>query len=237
MKLCDDGWLTVNYRRALSTKYSPQMMPWMVIEFNICAPLGKSDHLYIISELNLQNETSISLEDSVVKLWGKVTCDELLEASEIVDWSWSRHGMSSEEMWAELSTKLGIIDDTVVPSAPRKPTKPWANSSLKRNWRAKDRAWADFDIIKTHDALSAALMAEEKYKNCELKARAGYEKRVTRMLKNNCKPFYSYLRSKRILKTCVGSLLKRDGSTTKTNEEAADVKRLKGRPNPNLTLT
>ena len=56
---------------------------------------------------------------------------------------------------------------------------------------------------------------------CTLSDRSSYL--VTSQVKNNCKPFYSYLRSKRILKTCVGSLLRKDGTCTKTNQEAADV--------------
>ena len=42
-------------------------------------------------------------------------------------------------------------------------------------------------------------------------------------MKYNTKPFYAYLRGKRVLKSCVSSLEKPDGSLTKSNFETAEV--------------
>ena len=50
-----------------------------------------------------------------------------------------------------------------------------------------------------------------------------YEKKITGILKENCKPFYSYLRSKRIIKTSLGSLSKPDGTLSTDNESTAEV--------------
>ena len=46
---------------------------------------------------------------------------------------------------------------------------------------------------------------------------------LTSDLKGNCKPFYNYLRSKRVLKTCIGSLKKSDGTLTNDVITTAEV--------------
>ena len=50
------------------------------------------------------------------------------------------------------------------------------------------------------------------------------ENKITQKIKENCKPFYSYLRNQQVLKTCVSSLSKADGRTlAKSKEETAEV--------------
>ena len=58
---------------------------------------------------------------------------------------------------------------------------------------------------------------------CERKAKIKFENKITQKIKKNCKPFYSYLHNQQVLKTCVSSLSKADGTLTKSEEETAEV--------------
>lgn len=195
----------------------------IINDFNIVAPLGKSDHLCINVELNL-NRSNITDNDSKVprRLWGKVQPNELLELSCDIDWSFSSESLSSNEMWEELHGKLNSIADCI-PVEKQSESMPWSNSALKRNRKCKDKMWAKFDENPTTENLNIALSKQQLYENCEISSKIKYEKKITANLKSNCKPFYGYLRSKRILKSCVTALSKPDGSLTNSNPETTEV--------------
>ncbi len=195
----------------------------MISNVNLVAPLGKSDHVSFNIELNVNYGSSVDF--NIVKprkLWGKMQPTELLNCSKDINWSYSSDQLSSCEMWEELLGKFNVISDSVpVETNPR--NMPWSNSALKRSRKCKDKMWAQFDANPTTTNLNIALSKQKSYEECEVRCKVKYEKKITSDLKNNCKPFYAYLRSKRILKSCVTSLSKPDGSLTGDNLETAEV--------------
>ena len=200
----------------------------LINQVEIVSPLGKSDHVGFDIDLNLfANPSKGNITPKINKqLWSKVSFKELLEKSYEIDWSYSSDvlSMSTEEMWKELCIKLQLVTDDVVPTKNSSKLKqPWVNSSLKRCRKNSDKCWALFDCNPTLQNLNVALSQQEKFDNLSLKCKTDFEKKITKHLKVNCKPFYAYLRGKRVLKDGVSSLEKPDGSLTQNNIETAEV--------------
>ena len=192
----------------------------------VLAPLGKSDHVSLSVDLNVNSKHNREFTRSTKVLWGKVTEADILDFSKDVKWSSSFVGVDHdvESLWKELHSKLLGVKSRV-PSchveSKRSRKVPWDNSCLKRYRRDKDKFWALFDKEPTHYNLNLALCKQEKYEGKETLAKIKYEKKITANLKNSTKPFFSYLRSKRKVNTTVTSLIREDGSETKGAGEAA----------------
>ena len=197
----------------------------IVNEIKFVSPLGKSDHICFDIELNLSSsncEQSKVTETKPRKLWGKVSSEEILHRSTEIDWSYSNGIVTSEDMWSELHSKIDLVDD-IVPTEKNPNKMPWVNSALKRCRKKTDKCWSTFDSNPSSENLNIALLQQGKFESKSVKCKVKYEKRITQCLKSNCKPFYAYLRNRRVLKNCVSSLEKPDGSVTKSNFETAEV--------------
>ena len=190
----------------------------------VLAPLGKSDHVSLLVDLNVNSKHKREFTRSTKILWGKVTEADILDFSKDVNWSSSAADLDVESLWKELHSKLLGVKSKV-PSchvdSKRSRKVPWDDSCLKRFRRDKDKFWALFDKEATHYNLNLALCKQGKYEEKETLAKIRYEKKITANLKNCTKPFFSYLRSKRKVNTTVTSLVREDGSETKGAGEAA----------------
>ena len=197
----------------------------IVNEVMIVSPLGKSDHVCFNVELNVSPSNSKQDDEAAKeprKLWGKVSGKELLHRSAEIDWSFSEATLTSEDMWSELHSKLNLVSD-IVPTEKSFKCDPWANSSLKRCRKKTDKCWYIFDNNPSSENLNVALNQQGQFESKSFKCKVNYERKITQCMKYNTKPFYAYLRGKRVLKSCVSSLEKPDGSLTKSNFETAEV--------------
>ena len=199
----------------------------LINQVEIVSPLGKSDHVGFDVELNLSlnRKDRKENEPGVIKqLWNKVTYKEIYDKSCEIDWFYSKDMLSIENMWDELCNKMRLVSDDIVPTENSlKLKQPWVNSSLKRCRKKTDKCWSSFDCNPTVENLNVALNQQEKFEDMSFKCKIEFEKRITKHLKTNCKPFYAYLRGKRVVKDSVSSLEKPDGSLTKNNIETAEV--------------
>ena len=125
-------------------------------------------------------------------------------------------------MWTELHVKLNQVSD-IVPIANERRSMPWVNSSLKRCRKKTDKCWSIFDCDPSIENLNAALHQQDQFECKSFRCQINFEKKITSCMKYNVKPFYAYLRGKRVLKDCVSSLESPDGSLTKGNLETAEV--------------
>ena len=191
------------------------------------SPLGKSDHVSVLVELDA-SLNNIKINEKIEKpSWGKIAFGELLTHSkDNIDWSFSCND-NTQDMWDELHGKLmdvaAIVPTTSVYRNNRPVKLPWDSSKLKRMRRNKDEAWMTFDTNPTNANLCFANCKQGIFEKEEIKAKLRYEKRITADLKTNCKSFYSYLRNKRKVKSAVPSLDKEDGSRTTSAAESAEV--------------
>ena len=202
----------------------------LINDFEIGPPLGKSDHVSLIFELNMcgdgVNDSSIDVEKHN---WSKVNNLDVLKLASNIDWAYSKDiaVLSVEDMWQELHSKLHLVTKGVplvnpAPNGMNKCNMPWANSSVKRAFKAKNKAWGVFDEDPCRVNLNLALEKQEVFENLECKAKVKFESKLTKDLKSNSKGFYAYIRNSRKVKSVVTSLERADGSRTETDKDTAE---------------
>ena len=142
--------------------------------------MGKSDHVSLLVDLNVNSKHKREFTRSTKILWGKVTEADILDFSKDVNWSSSAADLDVESLWKELHSKLLGVKSKV-PSchvvSKRSRKVPWDNSCLKRFRRDKDKFWALFDKEATHYNLNLALCKQGKYEEKETLAKIRYMKR------------------------------------------------------------
>ena len=185
----------------------------------------------ILFEVKVGNNMSSDTIDVLKKRnWSKITGSNLLKSSSSIDWSYSNEYclMNVEDMWQELTSKLLLITEEVplfvdpLPNSMNKSKMPWLNSSVKRSFKAKNKAWALFEEEPCRVNLNLALEKQRIFEAAEVKAKVGYEKKLTNDLKNNSKGFYKYLRDSRNVKSVVTKLERADGTYTTSDTETAE---------------
>ncbi len=203
----------------------------LVNEFTIGPPLGKSDHVSILVELNVCRHESVkSKVDDLKRNWSNINNDDILKLADGLSWAYSNDVelLSVQEMWDEIHGKLCTITDSVPlnPAAKSNSSNnnnmPWINTALKRARKVKEKMWAKFDSNPNSFNLNIALDKQIIFENLETKAKVKYEKKITSNLKTNSKGFYAYLRSRRKVKSIVTALEKDDGSRTASDLETAE---------------
>ena len=182
-------------------------------------------------ELNICDpSTSGTINDVKRHNWTKLTSPDILKLSTDIDWlySFDYSTLSVEDMWQELHSKLLMVTDEV-PFYPdhnhnsmNMSKVPWLSSSMKRAFKAKNKAWALFDEEPCRMKLNLALEKQRIFESAECEAKLKYEKRLTSDLKNNSKGFFKYLRNSRKVKSVVTSLERADGSLTETDADTAE---------------
>ena len=204
----------------------------LINKFTIGSPLGNSDHVSIIVEMNVFGHDNVLNEiDCNRRNWSKMTIDDIITLSNPVDWTYSKSidNMNVENMWEEIHGKLISITNNVplIPapqysSCSNNYNMPWVNTALKRAKKVKDRMWVEFDRNPITFNLNIALSKQKIFEDTELKAKIKYEKKITSNLKSNTKGLYSYLRSRRKVKSMVTVLERDDGSKTTSDLDTAE---------------
>ena len=118
----------------------------LVVNHKMLAPLGKSDHMCIKVELNIDIENNVKFRRLEKQNWSKVSKNDLLKAGKAIDWTYSLPNLSAELMWGELHNKLMKLSDTVPVTSIKVNSEgslvrklPWDTSALKRIRRKKDK--------------------------------------------------------------------------------------------------
>ena len=110
------------------------------------APLGKSDHVSLLVDLNVNSKHKREFTRSTKILWGKVTEADILDFSKDVNWSSSSADLDVESLWKELHSKLLGVKSKV-PSchvdSKRSRKVPWDNSCLKSYTRRPALSFRD----------------------------------------------------------------------------------------------
>ena len=200
----------------------------LINNVEIQAPLGASDHLGLMVELNMK--LNLDFISSHHKNWYKVNEDFVHTHADNIDWSYSDSEISVESMWGELYQKMLSISDKV-PETTIKTDKqgnileklPWDSSKLVRKRKEKDKAWRAFEDDPHMNNFQIAHYKQGEYSNIELKEKLKYEKKIITGLKRNTKPFFRYLKSKNKIRKTVKELVGSDGTRAKSPEETAGI--------------
>ena len=124
----------------------------LVNEFKLGPHLGKSDHVTLRTELNVSHTARFE-ENKVVdeerRCWSQVSTEDILEWSKEMSWDFKNNelnDMSVNDIWSTILEKLNVLSQRVpfqkcTNNININYSSPWANRSLKRAIRNKNKAW------------------------------------------------------------------------------------------------
>ena len=231
--LLDDSYIT--RRRMVNGILQESLLDQILVsninisrDLRIVSPLGKSDHMGIVFEIKCNNNI-----DTVTKLknnWGKFSRPEIENTGNTINWAYSSKDLSANEMCNELDEKLDIITS----KAPKIKVKcfsngsiinkpPWESSALNRKRRDKDKHWALFHENPTKINLNLALAKQGEFDSKLSSILVKYEKQITSKMKQSPKQFFSYLNSKRKIKSGVTELKDENGNLCDDVKKNADI--------------
>ena len=199
-------------------------------EVNLLSPLGKSDHVCIEIETNLNsNSEYINVKQ---RKWSKVTEDFVLGRADSIDWLYNSDttNTSVNEVWSDLNTKIqSIISD--VPEVVLKVSRhgdpleklPWESSRLARKRKEKDKTWREFDGKPCMESFQTALHKQKEFEKIEFEEKVKHEQKIVKNLKYNCKPLFKYFRSKSKARKNVSTLKNNEGKLSESPAETAEI--------------
>ena len=194
----------------------------LINSVDIRAPLGKSDHLGLMVELNVH--VNLDFINSKSKNWYKLDGEFVNSQAANIDWDYTENANCVDSMWEEFYHKILSVSDKI-PETNIKTNKrtgeileklPWDSSKLIRKRKEKDQTWKVFDDNPNMVNFQTALFKQEQYANVELGAKLKYEKKIVSALKRNSKPYFRYLRSKNKIRKTVNELEDKEGKRSKT---------------------
>ena len=202
--------------------------PEMVLNVETVAPLGKSDHLGIIANLKITNNSDFI--KSTKENWSKFSVDDIIKLGQDIDWKYESEELDSDQMWEELSKKIYSVSKKC-PKVTIKCTKsgvvvekkPWDCTALKRRRKEKDQAWNKFETFPTSTHLNLALHKQGVYESKELEQMKEHERKIAGNIKTNPKVFYKYLQSKRKIKETVSAIKDKFNMLTRDPKKTANL--------------
>ena len=200
----------------------------LIKNVEIKAPLGKSDHVGLLVELNVG--VNLDFISSKHKNWYKVDSEFIEMHAENINWDYSSSSLTVESMWEELYKKMLSIADKVPENVIKTNRNgdileklPWDSSKLVRKRKEKDKTWRSFECNPDMTHFQTALYKQDEYSKIEFKEKLKYEKKIVSGLKHNTKPFFRYLKSKNKVKKTVNELVDSSGKKSTTPIETAET--------------
>jgi len=190
------------------------------------APLGKSDHCCIQFEYTIKSKSEELPDTFKLNFW-KGDYQSMNEDLKLVDWESLFSGKNVEEMWSSFKDKLLDTSLTHIPS--RSTVK---QKSKKRNWmtkatvkliRKREEAWHKYKSMCSTQNYAVYKRVRNKVTTAIRNDKEKFQLRLVKSFKANPKRFYGYVRSKQTVKATISSLLKEDGSPTKSDTESAEL--------------
>ena len=202
--------------------------PVILNSYEILAPVGKSDHLGILSTIATGNQQGYIRSEKLS--WSKLSPETIVQIGASFNWNLNLQHPSVKDIWELISDNIKEITKSA-PVVKVKVTKsgtvitkdPWETNSLKRKRREKENAWRLFELNHTNDNLQYALFKGEELETVTRKCMTKYEQKMSAGLKSNPKSFYSYVNSKRSIKQSVVSVKNKQGFLANSAEESANI--------------
>ena len=202
--------------------------PVILNSYEILAPVGKSDHLGILSTIATGNQPGYIRAEKIA--WSKLSAESIVQIGASLRWSPATQNPSVKDVWELISDNIKLITKTA-PIVKVKVTQtgsiltkdPWETNGLKRKRREKEKAWRSFEVQPTNNNLQYAISKGHELEEVATRCMTKYEKKMSAGLKSNPKSFYSYVNSKRTIKQSVVSVRNKRGFLAKTAEESANI--------------
>lgn len=219
------------YNGVLQESHLDQILttdPAILLNFEIVAGVGKSDHLGVVNRLKCASIPGYIRSEK--KIWSKMPFESIAEFGKEYSWDTVGTEQTVEELWERIVHRFNEISDHVPTTYIKISANgmvhmrpPWDCTALKRSRKAKEKSWETFDSTPTYENLAYAIEKSNDFDNTLKKSMTRYERKMTRGMKRNPKAFYSYMNSKRKIKQTVVSVKSKTGHLAKSPKETANI--------------
>jgi len=195
-------------------------IPGRISDIEDVGRLGRSDHVMIM--LKLETWAHDVPSEQMVPNWRRADWDGLKRTVEQADLAGKMEEANAEQAWNIFKDTVLAAVQNNVPMKPRRTgNKPaWLTRDIIRALRRKRRIWRK---EKDRNLSAEYKEAEKKVKNLIRNAKRSYERKRASESKDNCHPFYAYLKRRTKTKTSVGPLKDAEGRSVVGNKEMADL--------------
>ena len=190
------------------------------------APLGKSDHFCIQFEYTFKSRNEELPETHKLNYW-KGDYQNINQDLMSVNWEDLFSGKNVEEMWSCFKDKLLAACLTHIPSKRKKKQKleknNWMTKATVKLIRKREAAWQRYQRVSSMQNYTVYKRIRNKVTSAIRNDKEKFQLQLVKSFNANPKRFYGYVRSKQTVKATISSLLKDDGSTTKSDRESAEL--------------
>lgn len=187
-------------------------------------PLGKSDHCVLAWEMCLTDNLKEKCTSKPSLNLKAGNYQDMTYALRQVNWS-EMEILNVEESWLWFKSKIKEGMDYFIPkfksTCKAKNVMPWWNRKLEKQVKRKYKAWRNYK--DTGEGFRRYTQARNTTLNLIRSTRREFETKLAKTAKKNPKAIAKYIRSQTKIKEKVTILLKKDGSCTDTDQEAAQV--------------
>jgi ribonuclease P/MRP protein subunit RPP40 len=196
----------------------------LIDNVSVDEPFGSSDHQTIRFDFIAFKESSTLVENKMHDYF-KADYEQMREDSKIINWEGIVMGIDVEVDWNSLKFEIANLRDKYVPYKRNRNSKcKWANKSVVKSRRAKNKAWVKYiDSGKREDMYKKYLLKLKKCSKLSRIAKRNFEQNLAKNVKDNSKSFFSYVRSKQRTKEKVGPLMDKGGEIINEDRLAANL--------------
>lgn len=195
----------------------------MIDNVTVGEPFGSSDHQIIRFDFIACKESSTA--ETKTHDYFKADYEQMREDSKIINWEGKGMGVDVEVDWNCFKLEIAKLRDKYVPYKQNRNNKcRWVNKSVIKSRRAKNKAWVKYtDSGRRPDMYDKYLLKLKKCSKINRIAKRNFEQNLAKNVKDNCKSFFAYVRSKQRTKEKVGPLKDKGGQVINDEKQAANL--------------
>lgn len=196
----------------------------MIENLTVGEPFGTSDHLIVRWTFVACKEIVKIGRENKTKDFFNADYDQMRNYAKTIEWSKIVQGVDINADFECFKSTLDDMKEKWVPFKKRKRGKcKWVTRAVIKCRRAKIKAWNKYGDQKSQENYE---IYKGKLNQCTKtirSAKRNYEKKLAENVKQDCKSFYSYVRSKQRTRDKVGPLKNNLGKIVTDKEEAANL--------------
>ena len=194
-----------------------------VINIEILAPLGQSDHGIICGDL--VTKWMPRKVHRPRRMYHKGDFKKVNDELRRIDWESLFVGKSADGCWRIFRAKVEELINLYVPlEAPRDFNQPWMNRSLLRLWKKKYYAWKRYTDSKSYQKYEEYKKEAKKFKNLSRKVKRLHVKKLARgVTHKNKKAFFRYVNSKLTVRPEITEIKNASGALVDKDKDIADA--------------
>ena len=195
----------------------------MIEELDVGEPFGTSDHQIVRCKLIVSMNREI-IDSKKMLNYLKADYNNIREKLKDTVWIEHPNERNIEENWNSIKSKLEEIKEKYIPLKRKTRDKcSWSTRETTKCRRAKVKAWNKFRKLGNEDAYQKYKIKLNKATAANKNAQRNFEKKLATDIKDNCKSFFAYVRSKQRTRDKVGPLKDKCGKIIVDDQQGADL--------------